>query len=490
MIDKLSDRIRHLLGALSSGLIEREDHVKLMMLAALAGEHVLLIGPPGTAKSLLARRLRLAFRDATFFERLLTQFSVPEDLFGPYSLEDLDQGRYRRLTEGYLADADVGFLDEIFKSNPSILNALLTLLNERVFHNVPPADENGNSATNAPLPLPVPLKCLVGASNEVPEPGELDALYDRFLVRCEVGPVVDFRKLLQSGNEDEPAVDPKLALTSQELAEIRNAARSVVVPMQVDELLEMLRYRMAELQLNVSDRRWLKIRKLLQVAAYTCSRDQVTPLDLLLVPHCVWSPRQEEKPTDPSSKDEERVNTHDDPRPNDVPLDIRNALTARILTRIWSTGPSGNIRHREIDVEAWQEKLERCAVDALNKAQVSSLCRQARDCHIRIESLRQNLSNYAASNESDYVWFDGGVVRSALESLATAIDTCVRLCDRMTSNIESFEALIACQDVDSRVRRGGLAAPSSSSNRTCRFPAYGFRSDFCQRCNQRSCGRS
>jgi MoxR-like ATPase len=188
---------------LLTGLIERDEQMRLMLLAALAGEHALLIGPPGTAKSLLARRLRLAFRDATYFERLLTQFSVPEDLFGPYMLSRLDKDEFVRKTTGYLPKADIAFLDEIFKSNPSILNSLLTILNERLFHN---DDENPH----------IQLKCLIGASNEVPEPGELDALYDRFLVRCEVGYVNDFRRLLRSGSEDEPKIPVDLQFTTDE----------------------------------------------------------------------------------------------------------------------------------------------------------------------------------------------------------------------------------------------------------------------------------
>ena len=133
----LRDRLTSILAAMEAGLVERGPVVRLALLAALAGEHTLLVGPPGTAKSQLARRLLLVFRDARYFERLLTRYTVPEELFGPLSISALEQDRYERQTAGFLPQASIAFIDEVFKANSAILNALLTLLNEREFDNGP-----------------------------------------------------------------------------------------------------------------------------------------------------------------------------------------------------------------------------------------------------------------------------------------------------------------------------------------------------------------
>ena len=119
------------LAMLEHGLLQRDVAARALLLSALAGEHLLLIGPPGTAKSELARRLQRLLPGTRYFERLLTRFSVPEELFGPLSLQALEADRYERLTEGYLPAAEVAFLDEVFKANSAILNTLLGLLHVR-----------------------------------------------------------------------------------------------------------------------------------------------------------------------------------------------------------------------------------------------------------------------------------------------------------------------------------------------------------------------
>jgi MoxR-like ATPase len=274
----LRDRLIALRDHLGERLIERELPLRLALLAALAGEHLLLVGPPGTAKSELARRLRLAFRDATYFERLLTRFSVPEELFGPLSIKALEDDRYERRTTGYLPSASIAFIDEIFKANSAILNALLTLLNEREF-------DNGDRRVRTPL------VAVVGASNELPDDEALGALYDRFLLRCHVGPVSEegFASLLDLRGNPVPRPPAELRLTLEDLDEIRREAQDVTVPDDIRALLAALRLHLAEQRVAVSDRRWRKIVALLQMSAYTNGRTRVSIWDCWLLQHCTWT---------------------------------------------------------------------------------------------------------------------------------------------------------------------------------------------------------
>jgi MoxR-like ATPase len=257
------ERLQRLLAALEQGLLERADAVRLCLLAALAGEHVLLIGPPGTAKSAMARRLHRAFDDAPYFERLLTRFSTPEELFGPLSLKALEHDRYERLTAGYLPTAGIAFLDEVFKANSAILNALLTLLNEREF-------DNGTGRTRTPL------VSVIGASNEVPADEALRAFYDRFLLRVPVAAVSDsaFESLLRLPDDTAAPMQP---LTRERIA----------LPDEVLQQLRILRALVAERGIAVSDRRWRQLIGLMRTAALSEGRCALDAWDLWLAPYAL-----------------------------------------------------------------------------------------------------------------------------------------------------------------------------------------------------------
>lgn len=278
-------KLRAVRDTLTEGLVERDVAVRLGLLAALAGEHMLMLGPPGTAKSLIARRLHLAFNNSTYFERLLTRFTVPEELFGPLSIKGLEEDRYERLTNAYLPTASIAFLDEIFKANSAILNALLTLLNEREFDNGTVRDKT-------------PLVAVIGASNELPEGEELDALFDRFLLRLHVGPVTKeaFPTLLGLRGQSTPQVREDLKLHDHELRVVQETAEAVEVPEDVVALICDLRDWCTAEEIEVSDRRWRKVVKLLQVSAATNGRTRVSIWDCWLLQHCLWdTPEAREK---------------------------------------------------------------------------------------------------------------------------------------------------------------------------------------------------
>lgn len=276
--------LRAMTAFLEAGLLERDTAARLMLLAAVAGEHVLLLGPPGTAKSELARRLQHVMEPLAgtvqpdCFERLLTRFSTPEELFGPLSLKALEDDRYERLVEGYLPTAQVAFLDEVFKANSAILNALLTLLNERVF-------DNGTERR------PVPLVTLVGASNETPSDEALQAFYDRFLLRIPVEPVSDaaFDELLMPASA--PSAPPEERLSEAARSAIAQQAQAVTLSASTQTALRDLRTRLRDEHgtPRVSDRRWRQLAHLLRVAAAAEGRSAVEPPDLWLAAYVTSS---------------------------------------------------------------------------------------------------------------------------------------------------------------------------------------------------------
>ena len=290
-------RIQRLLTAINQGVYEKDTELGLSLLAALAGESVLLLGPPGVAKSMVARRLKAAFKEAKAFEYLMSRFSTPDEIFGPISINRLKEfDKYERAVEGYLPTASVVFLDEIWKAGPAIQNSLLTAINEKIYR-------NGDSE------IRLPLKLLIAASNELPAHGEgLEALWDRFLLRIICTCVQDedtFHSMLLDDSDKEINVPTDLQISEEEYAEWRKQIGQVSVPTGILQYISNVRRQLKRLPLDdedtarniyVSDRRWKNIVQLLKASAFINGRPEVNPADLLPLYHCLWNEADECEP--------------------------------------------------------------------------------------------------------------------------------------------------------------------------------------------------
>ncbi len=279
MEQRAADKLQALRQELKGLFVERDEFVDGALAALLARQHVLLIGPPGSGKSTIVHALCERIAGASYFHWLLTKFTTPEELFGPVSLQGLEQDRYYRVTDGKLPKAHIAFLDEIFKANSAILNALLSLINERVYH---------NDAT----PTPVPLDTLFGASNLLPESRDLDCLFDRFLFRYQVDYIEEsdgFRSMLEAPD----GARGSAGLSLVDLEQARADAARVALGEQVFTWLTEIRSRIRGRGLVVSDRRFRLCLSGLRAHAYLAGRSRVEARDLRLLQHMLWSVPEE-----------------------------------------------------------------------------------------------------------------------------------------------------------------------------------------------------
>ncbi|HLK91450.1 MAG TPA: AAA family ATPase [Polyangia bacterium] len=284
---RIGHKLREVARALDARYLDKGELIRLLLVTLVAGEHMLIVGPPGTAKSALIRHLARLI-DARYFEYLLTRFSEPNEIFGPIDIKAFREGTYLRRVEAMLPDADIVFLDEIFKSNSAILNALLSILNERRFF------------TGA-ASIRVPLSSLYGATNEVPNDDALGAVFDRFLVRAssenldsfhfhglvERGLRGEMEALAALGGAPEPPVTPLVTL-----AEIRalqqRLARQLTFPEEFLARYKALCFQIRSEGVTLSDRRVVKLLKLCAASALIDGRTVVDDGDLFVLRH-IWN---------------------------------------------------------------------------------------------------------------------------------------------------------------------------------------------------------
>ncbi len=276
-MERAIDKLRVIAEELKQSFFERDDVIDGALSALLTGNHTILIGPPGTAKSYLANEICQRIEGASYFQWLLTKFTTPEEIFGAISLKGLENDEYRRVVHGKLPEANIAFLDEVFKASSSILNTLLTIMNERKFH-------NGTET------LDIPLIAMFGASNELPaEEDELEALYDRFLLRYVVDYIdEDFRFLKMLDTPDDSS-ETKTTITIEELRELQTEVRNVSVPPHILKLVSKIRKELKKKGITPSDRRFKLSLPVLCSRAYMDGRNEVSEDDIPMLENMLWN---------------------------------------------------------------------------------------------------------------------------------------------------------------------------------------------------------
>jgi MoxR-like ATPase len=271
---------------LGIGTLEREEEIRSLQLGLATGKHVLLLGPPGTAKSALAEDFSSRISNANYFQWLLNRTSDPSELLGPISIKAMEKDQFLRKPDGKLPEAHVAFVDEILKSNSATLNILLPLMNERVWYN------DGQR-------LPVNLKLLVGASNELPEEEELGAFYDRFIFRHWVEYIGDsknqFNMLKRSAELRSGAVAPnKTLITLEEIEAVQKVVAQVnVTDVTINAFQKLVHELRNKKSITISDRRLVACIHIIQANAALEGRTDTTPDDMEHLAYVLWEKKED-----------------------------------------------------------------------------------------------------------------------------------------------------------------------------------------------------
>ncbi|UVD81439.1 AAA family ATPase [Mycoplasma iguanae] len=297
MKHKLKNKINQISNSISQVIVERDAIVKLCILGIFSKESVFLLGPPGIAKSLISRKISSVFKNSKQFEVLMNKFTLTDEIFGPIDILALKEGRFKRKIDGYLPDANIAFLDEIWKASSSIQNTLLTIINEKIFVNDGEIEK-------------VDLYFLIAASNELPERKQnLEALWDRFLMKFNIEPIQDEKNFVNmiTNQEDVLAhktISDKDIIDFKIVNEVYNELKTIKVDEDVlnfiletkkeikkqnDKVLKQNPFADGFDQFYVSDRKWKKNVNLLKASAYLNERESVNLTDLNIIYYTLWN---------------------------------------------------------------------------------------------------------------------------------------------------------------------------------------------------------
>lgn len=275
------DKLTTVLNYVKNAFIGKDEIVDLLGVSLIAKENAFLLGPPGTAKSAIVRMLSACIADGKNFEYLLTRFTEPNEIFGPFDIRKLKDGELMTNTEGMMPEASMVFLDEIFNANSAILNSLLMALNERIFR-------RGKETKKLPALM------FIGASNMLPEDESLNALLDRFLIRakCDYVDPDKLQDVLLAGwslENDFEKIQP--TITSQEIRDLQLQARKIdLSPIRPDYIAIV--HSLRNTGIKVSDRRAVKLQNLIAASALICGRTMAIKTDLWVLKY-IWDTEEQ-----------------------------------------------------------------------------------------------------------------------------------------------------------------------------------------------------
>ena len=281
MLQSAQAKMSQIFVEMNNLFVERDELIKLMELAIVTGTNLLMLGPPGTGKSAITYEMCGRIENANYFQWMLNKTSDPSEILGPFSVKEMENDKFMRITTGKLPEAHIAFMDEVFKSNAPTLNALLTIMNEHIFYN------DGK-------PVEVPLISMFGASNEPPEDESLDAMYDRFIFRMNVQYIHDAanKKRMHSNYVDNRAgllnMVNKTTITLEEVQALQAATKTVKVPKDIINKFIRLISDLDRQAVHISDRRQNECFKVMQGSAVLAGRNNVTLDDFKSLIYVLW----------------------------------------------------------------------------------------------------------------------------------------------------------------------------------------------------------